>query len=110
MLFTSQHTDIQYLQGALQDRSWKEAYHLLANIGFTYEGNNAESETEKKFNTKRDDMFQALTRSIRGEKNARKNLLGWSGKEGRGNSGGGLGKACCSPKLQKVVHDFLLQC
>jgi hypothetical protein len=114
MLYDSQTDMIYHLKSALDERSWREAYHLLANMGFPYEGNYSKlrgtCNVETKFANQLDAMTTALTNTVRNAEDAEKNLLSWSSREARGKTDGGLGPACSCPHQQKVVHEFLKQC
>ena len=115
MLYDSQRVAIRYFKEALSDRSWREAYHLLAHMGFPHitpdsVGDVLLTDNEIAFASKHDEILEALTYAVHSVDGAKKNLLSWSAKEARGDTAGGLGAATCSPQLQQAISAFLKHC
>ena len=112
MLFNSQIEHLAHLNEALNEKCWREAYHVLANMGWEYEmpAELAQTGTEGNFREKKDTLLSNIGAIIRTHADARKNLLVWSRNEALGKTSGGLGKACFAPEQQAVIHKFLLGC
>lgn len=107
MLYTFQLNRVTRMESALADRKWKEAYHLLASMGFPYQKNtDLDSDGERKFKEKESEFVEKLRAAI-DTYGAKAHLVRKSLEDRKADASSGLGKACTCDAQWQAVHKFL---